>query len=515
MSTLRHLTSEENLKFNLDSVADDIIPSVLRLIVKWGCQTTEFQTFEEYIDQLGRECNKKFIKENTKNGKLQQRKTDDYDTSFLYSLIPAVCDNILPAGTTQWAEKIKNDPKSVENLFKKVKEVRNIKAHNDKARLQSINLKNDVEVPILELLQAAGNLYSRPQTEVDDGILKLRDKFKTLVESGIDFIKSNFAQEGREELKNYWVANRRNVNLPSEATTEIIRNRIFCNGTISYKKRETLEVLRKFPCNTLLDEIDDKLIVLQGDPGLGKSTLLKMIVDDWVGINSTGLAFHQNSKFDLIVFLECFQKIPKTVMQFLKLVYPKSLAAINLPDIVLQDSLSHLKILLIIDGYDECSGKSMKMMHHLIETSMSHTNRTFLISTRPFGGHGLASYLEKTDISFKIAAINPINCLEDQITFLEKYQNELGQRKSHKLVQTFKLLPQAVTQILNTPLLLAMFCCIYMRDKSFVAEWKSEWHMFLSFRNQIESDMKSRARDIVNCDIIIGLIMNQLAKLSL
>ena len=514
MNRIKLLTAEENIKFSLDAISDRIIPFALNAVIKWGCQKTEFETFADYIDKTAQKSNQKWVKENKRNGKLKQHKTDDFDTSALYSLIPAVCENILTPGTEEWADKVSKDKTCVEYLLKKVKDIRNIKAHNDIARMKVINLTADVEIPLCELLQAAGVLYSKSKAQIDCEICKLKEMFKELDQSGIDFIRNNFVKEGRNEMKEYWNSKRKNVNLTS-GTSDLLRSKVFYNGTISYKKGPMQDTVCRVPTNTLLEEIDSNFILLQGDPGMGKSTLLKMIVDDWVGINSSDVSFHTEDKYDLLVFWECSQKIPKTFMQFLRTVFPKTLASMNLPDDVLLNSLSHLRILFLVDGYDECSIKYKENIQDLIQISKNHTNQTFLISSRPFGSQDLVSYLSKISISHKIAAMEALDSFAKQVTFLEKYEIEMFQQKSSKLLQTFHFLPKDVKKILTTPLLLAMFCCIFASDESLVSKWKSEWHMFDSFKRFVVAEMTTRAGNLVNSKILINRLMDELGKLSL
>ena len=513
---VRILTPEQNIEFNFDTISKDTIPAVLVTLLLWGCHKNDNETFEEYINRTGRVCNKNWIKKCIKSRTLQQTTADGYDTTLLYQLIPAVCDNILPAGTPEWEVKVK-DKSCVEYLLRKVKDIRDIKAHHDKAKLKNIDLRKDVENPLCQLLQAAGELYSKSQTEIDDEISKVKDMISKLDESAVDYIRNSFAEEGKEELKNYWIANRTKVNLPSATPFELTRHKVFNTNIISCAEGENgkQNTKRSFPSNRLLDEVNSRCIVLQGDPGFGKSTLLKMIVDDWVGINSARENFLKSTEFDMLVFVDCFQNMHESFMQFLKSLYPKTLAFINLPDDVLEESLSHLRILFIVDGYDECSAKSRKCVHRMIETTKTHTNRTCLISSRPFGGADLMSHLKKCDISFKAATIEPINSLQDQEVFLEKYQSEMDPKASFELVQTFKSLPVIVRQVFISPLLLVMFCSMYQGDKSLVSEWKSEWHIFTSFHNHILTMMKLRAEDVVNSDIIVESIMEKISKLSL
>ena len=119
------MTAEESIQFSLDAISDRIIPFALNAVIKWGCHKTEFETFADYIDKSGQKSNQKWVKENKKNGKLMQHNTDDFDTSALYSLIPAVCENILTPGTKVWTDKISKDKTCVEYLLKKVKDIRN------------------------------------------------------------------------------------------------------------------------------------------------------------------------------------------------------------------------------------------------------------------------------------------------------------------------------------------------------------------------------------------------------
>ena len=272
----------------------------------------------------------------------------------------------------------------IEYLLKEIKDIRNSIAHNNKTKLQNIDLTDDVENPLCQLLQAVGDLYSKPQTEIDTEKDKVRNMFTKLNKLDVNYIKNIFAREGKKELNNYWIANRTKVNIPSANSLELIRHKVYNNLMLSLEN-EKQNSQGSFPSNRLLDEIDSRCIVLLGDPGFGKSTLLKMIVDDWVGINSARENFLNTAEFDVLLFVDCFQNIHESFMQFLKSLYPKTLAFITLPDDVLEESLSHLRILFIVDGFDECSAKSRKCVHRMIETAKTHINRTFLISSRPFG----------------------------------------------------------------------------------------------------------------------------------
>ena len=495
----------------------ECIPLVLSVIVTWSCNKKPNETFHDVIVKNSKNHDKKYVKKNLE--KLQETSPNSFDVTFLYSLLPHLSNHVCKTGTDPWKEKIK-DTMSLEYLLKEAKEMRNLIAH-EVAQATSPSMIDKIEINLMSLLRVAGSKFKVSQKEIEDIETNLKIKLLAIRQLNVDDfhllsrIKEKLERFGWEEMKASWESNRMHVRLPLRNDIRCKRTAIFYNLNMSIANQSTSMKKESFPCTLFFQKTSERFKIIEGVPGSGKTTLMCFFMDYWFKLCDSSWSFPELSNLQIILLIECNSIAYCSIEQLLKEKLPKTLG--HLPEKEIVEAIAQLNVGFLIDGYDEVNSHSKKLIWQLFDKSKSISSWLFIISSRPRDANHLADELAGQNLPYELVTLEPITDVDEKRKFITKYHKKVRGLKVPELSRSSKHSLMKILQILDQPVLLALFCVAYKENKSFVQNWTCEYDIFASFCDMITKEIGKRIADdgIQNADVRAAEVMDAVGKLSL
>ena len=396
---------------------------------------------------------------------------------------------------------VTGDKGSVKSLLNETKQLRNDVIHIQ-SKNYSTSIFNDIESSLNRLLKSASELYQVPLGEYLQHQKNLDNLFngikKTTIknQSKILYLKQILTRYAREERLEVWRKNCANVRLPFSKSL-FKRVSIYHDIKLSFVRQvygSHLKDLVTFPASDILSSTDKKLKIVQGVPGSGKTTFVKTLMENWLDKTESNMNISGLEEYDLVIMCECRTNQSTGLADLVKMNFPTTLTAISEKDIF--EVLDKLRVLVIIDGYDEKNTNSDSLLAEIMECITRMSKFSVIVTTRPFAGCGLQAKLAEKKIDFDNITVEGIRHTEEQINFIRNYTNTLeGNRNSSVILKTFQKLNEEVQQILSYPILLALFCCLCPENVDSVERWTTERHIFESLLQFIKTKMRHRMKD--------------------
>ena len=510
--------NEEDLKIVKINRVTDLIEQGLKTVLTWGCSKDPGTKYQDCItarhgvklEKLTKK-DKEFVKKNSTQ--LEATDSDDFDVTFLYSLIPLVCDNIEFIGTTQFEVKCKNSS-NLEFLLKEAKDNRNKFAHEKAAALPS-DIFDQVNQNLENLLRKAAGEFGKDPKTLSDAIAELNEEVlfigkKTYSSDWLNaFIKQKIQKGGISELKGTWKNMSETLAVPLMEDKKFTRKLVYSQLKMTVPDATSINGNREVKMDELVDGRQSQFALIKGPPGAGKTVLSKHLMD-------LHLEKAEEMKKDTVVYISCRTANQGTVGGLLKKSLSNTLCGID--ENVVVDVAPQLSITFIIDGYDEANKGFKKVLRAFFETSKSCTNWSFLISSRPQACEELQKELRKQDISpIEVVTLQPLSSRDDKKEFIKKFMNAhpiKGVDESY-----LDTLPDKAVDMLNSPVLMCLFYALLARGKRQASTFKDEGTFFSTVVEEIKEDMSRRIEECCNADINPRLtavkVLNLVSKLSL
>ncbi|KAK4313660.1 hypothetical protein Pmani_015007 [Petrolisthes manimaculis] len=347
---------------------------------------------------------------------------EEMDIPLLYLLFRFTC-GLMAADDTAWCDG--SDKDSLEHTLYLVKEERNVISHEGhKAKATNISdLELNDRLDNLKLLYTR-IIYKAGQKVYKDcsEITKQTDKINETLTQILGVNAERFVQKARQEKKKL---NTLEMEVCEKMyVTPLIRNSNHSNnGNI-------LTLKELFECNTD-DGFTPELLLVTGDAGVGKTTLCRYL--EWLWVKDEVVM----QKFDLVLKISFNDLDTSDLLQTLiQDLLPETTSWCD--PYKIWDLLSQLKVLWILDGVDDSTHETVKLMNNLLQRQ--NNNYTVLITTRPEQAHTLSrKYSHKNILNIKLAGGDAMKMLEtfvtstDSITFGPDIVNKL----KHKFKSRF------------------------------------------------------------------------------
>ena len=491
---------ERDLAFLQNRLGEiDLAAPVFRIIINWGCKKNPSHTYKEYIQAKHGDKFKGFIKKD----KLNETNCDGFDVTFLYELIPYVCDYI---GHNKVTDPSK-DPKLLESLLKKAKDTRNSGIHEYDTASSRGELPK-VKNVLVDILTESARLYNQDQQVLDNAITEVRDGYLKICQkchdrsSFIDYLKRLIKEEAIREIKDSWECNNGSVISPlSHQTFE--RKSVYSDPKMSVL--DDGKVQRNFSIKDVIDD-QKQFVLIEGKPGSGKSMVTKRLMD---------MSLENSNANDIVIHFSCRTVIQGTVVGLLREKIPNATSIINDKD--LSEIITLLSIKVIIDGWDEANAKAQNLLKDLLEKSKNCNNWSFVISSRPLSCNEFRTELAGRGIaSFRTVHLQPISTREEKKKFLAKYMLE-------KTIKDFEVcdlekVSDKVMKQLTTPYLLFLLYDLLAAGVD-ISSCKNYGSLLSFWRSEIIKDMrikiKDKLPDICNEECIARQVLELISKKSL
>ncbi|XP_037788913.1 uncharacterized protein LOC119584400 [Penaeus monodon] len=326
-----------------------------------------------------------------------------FDISLLYQLLRHAC--ALDADDGRWVAEDPGGP-SLENLLYKIKMHRNNLAHED-LRMTQEDMEDKLEELrrlFVDAISKAGRRFSRPDDEVatiledinsriDHVYKKIREplgaediaQYQQDVKEMRNHLESSIKEAAREELEQLYSRFYEIRLLPwLLMDCQVNPTQIFTKFTL---KEETSlageQTARKVTHNGILEvrradgSAADVLIVV-GDGGMGKTTYLKYLMEMWIKDPSSVPGLGQ---VELLFYIECRNPSIASLDQLIRNLLHDTPRNINVEYGHVRETVLHMQILILIDGFDEVNEASRQVIQEVLH--LPGHNVRLLLTTRP------------------------------------------------------------------------------------------------------------------------------------
>ena len=473
----------------------DIAPMAYITIITWCFDKQPNETFEDYIVRnnlltksgIYKEGGKNWLKKNKE--KLQETDMASYDVTFLHELLHIIChQEIVSPGTTIWDAKW-TDPTTVEYYLKLIKEFRNDVSHGRNKAIQDTlldNLRND----IVKCLEIAASLYGVDERERKERIAEVERAFDTLIEDTTSsperraqFIRDWLIKRGREEVAKLV---RETVPLADDYNINIVIDEVFHILKLSREKEDSERTTGNmdgepdadkviFSCSEILSNLKGCTVVLGGEAGSGKTTLMRKILIDILkanGESSENGCFKDAHTFTLPLHIECSSEKSGNLIEFARKTFPNRLYEYS--DGEIRRALDMIpNLIFLVDGFDEVGQIGRELIDEVIEFCRTNERGAVcIISSRFEATSQLVRKLSKESVKYQFVSLRKITGTDEQNEFLNKYSQYFMRKypctfrtgRPNELVNAFSKLALDVRKILSTPIMLAIFCRLFLDD---------------------------------------------------
>ena len=121
------------------------------------------------------------------------------------------------------------------------------------------------------------------------------------------------------------------------------------------------------PCDVfgMLKENKDVMTIVEGSPGIGKTTFCIKLAYDWANQSSSAATF---SEFELVLLLKCRDVDGDLTEAMMEQLFPKDMSKDAREELLhfLEDIKNQEKVLIILDGLDELAEKSKHYVDDLL-----------------------------------------------------------------------------------------------------------------------------------------------------
>ena len=481
----------------------DKLPNILVTIIQWGSRKNPNQSFEEYLRVNKKLSNRKFKKYffcPDDLHKLKKNSYESFDCTFLCQLLPLMCNGITEI--REWRSI--DDSSKIEYHLNLVREIRNAVMHEPETAAVDQGVPKQVEIIGTTLLEVAAQMYiveadelNKAKIALKDGIIEIKRTVLTEKEKGSLQYEKLIINEGVPNLREKLLKFRESSPFLHHITGFYDLNLTVGNRII--KSSNLLKYCTECPIN--------RIIIIQGQSGSGKSTIVKEMQEDILRNQTEHRRFVDSKAIQIPLFFGCRTLNCRTLPQLISKEFPNLRTKLSDSQLI-KESIGQLKSILLVDGIDEMNDDSQALVEGDIFTFLKDNHGAFcVITSRPHSVGSFTSKLDKEGLRYNVLNVEELESEEDQVEFI-RTTSEKGADISAAY--------QRSSLILKLPVLLAMFSYTYHRNPNTVKFWKKEAQIM---RAIVEYGLKDTTTRLHNtgqkdCKLIGDHILKGIAFIS-
>ncbi|XP_069176482.1 uncharacterized protein [Procambarus clarkii] len=235
-------------------------------------------------------------------------------------------------------------------------------------------------------------------------------------------------------------------------------------------------------------------VLLTGEGGMGKTTLLKLILEKWVEDPD---AIRHLGTVDLVFYVQCRDSHLNTFDGLLRQLLPQTLSDADTDFQLFKEIILSLNILVLIDGYDEVNDHSGRLVKELLH--LPGKDVRLVITTRPGWDQQLSQLVPHTRprCNILVLGITP----ERRVEFAERTIKVLVEEDCQRSViagrftQRLEQMSQFLGEYLNTPLTLTLLALLCVEAPEEFNNLTTNTQVYEKIRDFITSKLVSRLTD--------------------
>ncbi|XP_069157754.1 uncharacterized protein [Procambarus clarkii] len=235
-------------------------------------------------------------------------------------------------------------------------------------------------------------------------------------------------------------------------------------------------------------------VLLTGEGGMGKTTLLKLILEKWVEAPD---AIRHLGTVDLVFYVQCRDSHLNTFDGLLRQLLPQTRSDSGVDLQLFKEIILSLNILVLIDGYDEVNDHSGRLVKELLH--LPGKDVRLVITTRPGWDQQLSLLVPHTRprCNILVLGITP----ERRVEFAERTIKVLVEEESQRSVitgrftQRLEQMSQFLGEYLNTPLTLTLLALLCVEAPEEFNNLTTNTQVYEKIHDFITSKLVSRLTD--------------------
>ena len=476
-----------------------VITAVMRLCLEYGVNGDVDKAIKKFV-QKERRANTEWYKLNR----------SFYDHRSYRSLDSTNLIEITPKVTNIKQDTRDNGHKQLWRLLQDIKKIRNEVMHNTKATYSEHILRR-VSVKVNKIIDQVGIVFNIDSSKFDSIVESFQKELhaiqhsqETHEEKITSAIKEIVIKKNYENTVPLIMTSMKFVKLPF-SSRKILRSDIFHelefedisdqrNPKYAYNDIGNQETV---VCTDILSMPNrPNVIIVEGDPGSGKTTILRMIYDEFYKKEDSS-KFKQVSSYSIMFSINCrnHENI-RSFWQYFETNYRETSG--TFPEKYVIKALRKMHMIIAIDAYDEANEASKSLVRDVMHIFASSETVKTLITTRRGFSKGLIEQLDEQAVQYCILNIKPITNICVQQKFIERVIKYVPEIDYGDIMESFKATQNEFNFHFHRPHGLIQYITIFLVYSEKIKEQSQELSLMkLSFK-MILKNMTEKMTDVID-----------------
>ncbi|XP_042217202.1 uncharacterized protein LOC121862884 [Homarus americanus] len=384
------------------------------------------------------------------------------DITLLYKLLRRTCG--LAEDDKAWIPTPESPQEtSLEQALYQLKELRGGLGHPHPENFIKISDKKlDAQMKELralysKVLTLAGRKANQKKCVVESAISTMEEKFlqERYSESGIT--ESEFLNMSYLELS------LQHILIGKFDTSKYLEPRFMVENFKQVTDSPTVILLNDLLGQTCKDESRSQVIVVVGETGAGKTSLCQFMRSSWLFGQST---LQHLKGYQLVLGFHCSQINTRDVHYLLRTkILPYATSACDTAE--LTRFMARLKILWLVDGWDEATREAKSLLRELLE--IQTTSHTVLIASRPELGAALSSdtFPMQEFLKVSLAGLNANERKELLFRNMPEIASQESERSIMRFIYDIGHFKEPMEKEMSNPLKLLLTAKLWLEDPKF------------------------------------------------
>ncbi|XP_069937139.1 uncharacterized protein [Cherax quadricarinatus] len=409
------ITKEENNGFRMLKALSECGRRVLHQTFRWGTpDKPATTTLDHYLNNLRQTSSANYLKLKSKDRKFDKTQKKlisrssngrKFDVPLLCRSIKLACENVAPLSDPIWITA----STQMEYYVTAINNMRNDAVHGPLAVTDEDYYENmrKLRELLTGCVKTSGERYGRDQDDVNKEIQQMNDD--------LDYIMDEIL--GEDDIMKYCIDDIKQIIIKDSCVTlkKILQQITYINPVSFITDNFQLEVDKIFVDievkqgrrrgnNEHIDYVDllllvqktcvascvssgaqqqgssgrPQILLLEGVAGSGKTTLVKLITDQWIQGGQGNIKDLDN--YDLLLWVQCRDPTINSNHHLLHRLLPDVSAKFRN---ILPKILKLCKVIIIVDGLDELNNNSRTLVKSLLLEFQNSVNTIFICTSRP------------------------------------------------------------------------------------------------------------------------------------